>query len=103
MRNVLSQRRKKKGPLIALAVAAAFGPAKEWPASMYAQLIDLLARKHDAECVLVGAPNERKKSEEVISLSKSGALLAAGETSVSEALALLSLCDGFAGNDSGSM
>ena len=30
-------------------------------------------------------------------------MIAAGETSIGEAIALLSLCDGFAGNDSGSM
>lgn len=100
----LSERRKHpQGKLIALAVAAAYGPAKEWPAERYAALIDALAERHGAECVLVGAPNERRKSEEVAQASKVGALVAAGETSVGEALALLSLCAGFAGNDSGSM
>ena len=63
----------------------------------------MLAEKHSAECVLVGSPNERQKSEDVIAKSKSGGIQAAGETSVGEALALLSLCSGFAGNDSGSM
>lgn len=100
----LAQRRKRPDkPLIALAVAAAYGPAKEWPAELYARLIDLLAQKHGAECVLVGAPSERRKSKEVAACSSAGAIVAAGETSVGEALALLSLCSGFAGNDSGSM
>jgi heptosyltransferase-2 len=104
MRAFLDGRRKRPGmALIALAVAAAYGPAKEWQAESYARLIDLLTEKHGAECVLVGAPNEREKSERVIAQSKSGAILAAGETSVGELLALLSLCSGFAGNDSGSM
>ncbi len=104
MREFLSARRKRPDkPLIGMAVAAAYGPAKEWPADYYARLIDLLAEKHGAECVLVGAPNERQRSEDVISKSKSGAIQVAGETSVGEALALLSLCAGFAGNDSGSM
>jgi heptosyltransferase-2 len=98
-----ARRRRAKGPLIALAVAAAYGPAKEWPPENYAALIDLLAEKHGAECVLVGAPNERRKSDEVAARSKNGAIVAAGETSVGEALALLALSDGFAGNDSGSM
>ena len=66
-------------------------------------LIDLLAQRDDAECVLVGSAGERRKCEEVVAASKAGALIAAGETSVGELLALLSLCDGFAGNDSGSM
>ena len=104
MRVFLSTRRKSpNAPLIGLAVAAAYGPAKEWPADLYARLIDLLAEKHGAECVLVGAPNEKRKSEEAAALSKSGAIIAAGETSVGELLALLSLCSAFAGNDSGSM
>ena len=40
---------------------------------------------------------------DIAAKSKAGAIVAAGETSVGEALALLALCDGFAGNDSGSM
>ncbi len=51
----------------------------------------------------MGAPNERRKSEAVAAASRHGALVAAGETHVGELLALLSLCDAFAGNDSGSM
>jgi len=62
-----------------------------------------LAARDGSECVLVGAPSERMKSDEVAERSKSGAIVAAGETSVGEALAMLSLCSGFAGNDSGSM
>ena len=103
MRDWLAARRRRPaGKLIALAVAAAYGPAKEWPVDRYAALIDLLA-EHGAECVLVGAPSERAKCEQVAAASRVGALVAAGETSIGEALALLSLCDGFAGNDSGSM
>ncbi|MGD0092519.1 MAG: lipopolysaccharide heptosyltransferase II [Planctomycetota bacterium] len=104
MQAFLAQRRKRPGgPLISLAAAAAYGPAKEWPAAHFARLIDLLAASHNAECVLVGAHAERRKAEEVAARAKAGAVIAAGETSVGEALALLSLCSGFAGNDSGSM
>jgi heptosyltransferase-2 len=35
--------------------------------------------------------------------ARAGAIVAAGETGVGELIALLSLCDGFAGNDSGAM
>ena len=98
-----ARRRHPQRKLVALAAGAAFGPAKEWPAAHYAALIDLLAQRYGAECVLVGSAGERQKCEEVVAASKEGALLAAGETNVGELLALLSLCDGFAGNDSGSM
>lgn len=99
----LTSRRQRSGKLIAMAVTAAFGPSKEWPCERYAALIDLLAERYDAECVLIGAPAERRRVEDVARASGNGALVAAGETSVGEALALLSLCDGFAGNDSGAM
>ena len=55
--------------LIAIAPAAAYGPAKEWPAAKFAAVIDALADRIGAECVLVGAPSERAKCEEVASLS----------------------------------
>jgi heptosyltransferase-2 len=96
-------RKRSASPLIALAPAAAYGPAKEWPASDYAALIDDLAARFDAEAVLVGSPAERAKCETVTAASRHGALVAAGDTSIGQAIALLALCDGFAGNDSGSM
>jgi len=99
----LAARRRRDGPLIALAPAAAFGPAKEWPANRYAALIDRLDERYASECVLVGAPGERERCERVAAASRHGALIAAGELTVGEALALLSLCAGFAGNDSGAM
>ena len=104
MEQFLAGRRRRPGsPLVALAVGAAFGPAKEWPAARYAALIDLLADRHDAECVLVGAPREAPACERVAAATRAGAMVAAGHTSVAEAMALLRLCDAFVGNDSGSM
>jgi heptosyltransferase-2 len=98
-----SRRRRPQSRLIALAPAAAYGPAKEWPAPSYAALIDRLAERSDAECVLVGAPSERERCEAVAAASTAGALVAAGETSAGDLAALVSHCDGFAGNDSGCM
>jgi len=104
MREWLAVKRKRPGrPVFAIAPAAAYGPAKEWPADSYASLIDLLARREAAEVVLVGAPSERAKCEEVAAASKAGAMIAAGHTNIGELIALLSLCDGFIGNDSGCM
>jgi heptosyltransferase-2 len=98
----LAERRRSRGRLVAVAAAAAYGPAKEWPAAHYAGLIDRLAGEA-IECVLVGAPSERRRCEEVAAGSRDGALIAAGETSVGQLAALLALCDGFVGNDSGAM
>jgi heptosyltransferase II len=98
-----SRRRRAGGPLVALAPAAAYGPAKEWPGDRYSELIDRLADGGGAECVLVGAPPERARSAEIASKSTAGAIVAAGETDVADLVALLSLCEAFAGNDSGAM
>jgi lipopolysaccharide heptosyltransferase II len=98
MRQWLGARRLRPGsPIIALAPCAAFGPAKEWPG--YSAVIDRLGER-GAECVLVGAPGERAKCEEV-ARAGSPAIVAAGETGIGELIALLSICDGFVGNDSG--
>jgi heptosyltransferase-2 len=99
----LAARRRRRGPLIALAAAAAYGPAKEWPAARWVELADRLSERHGAECVLVGAPNERARCEQIAAGTRHGVLIAAGETSIGEAIALLARCAGFAGNDSGSM
>jgi len=99
----LAERRRGSGRLVGLAVAAAYGPSKEWPAERYATLIDRLAETLDTECVLLGAPGERERCAAVAAASRRGALVAAGETDVGQATALLSLCDGFIGNDSGAM
>lgn len=103
MREWLAGARRRAGRLVALAAAAAYGPAKEWPAEYYSALIDWLAERHGIESVLVGAPAEQARCVAIAASSRSGALVAAGRTSVGELIALLSLCDGFAGNDSGAM
>jgi len=98
-----THRRRPDAPLIAIAPAAAYGPAKEWPAAKFAALIDTLAEQLGAECVLVGAPSERAKCGEVAALSAAGALVSAGQTSIGELIALLSISSAFVGNDSGCM
>jgi heptosyltransferase-2 len=92
-----------EAPLIAIAPAAAYGPAKEWPPVRYAALIDLLSEEGGAECVLVGAPSERVLCAKVAATSRTNPIVAAGQTNIGELIALLSLCDGFVGNDSGAM
>lgn len=91
------------GPLIAMAVSAAYGPAKEWPEGRYVGLIERLESRYGVRCVLVGAPGERERCRRVAQASAASPIVAAGETTVGQLVALLSLCDGFAGNDSGAM
>jgi heptosyltransferase II len=98
-----SRRIRPERPLIALAPVAAFGPAKEWPMERYAALADLVAERHGAECVLVGGADDLAQCERIAGQCKRGAIVAAAETTVGELIALLSLCQGFVGNDSGGM
>jgi heptosyltransferase-2 len=103
MQGWLAKSRKKTGKLIALAPVAAYGPAKEWPAAFWAALVNLLDERHGCECVLVGSPAERARCDAIHAACRGSSMVAAGETSIGELIALLSLCDGFAGNDSGAM
>ncbi len=98
-----SRRKRPRAPLVALAPAAAFGPAKEWPANHYARLIDILTERYGAESVMVGSPGERARCAEIATASRSGAVIAAGQTNIGELLAILSIAGGFIGNDSGAM
>ncbi|HLK85420.1 MAG TPA: lipopolysaccharide heptosyltransferase II [Candidatus Binataceae bacterium] len=98
-----NRRRYPERPLIALAPVAAYGPAKEWPAERYAELADLLAVRHGAECVLVGGIDDRPQCERIAVECGRGAIVAAAETTVGELIALLAQCHGFVGNDSGCM
>jgi heptosyltransferase II len=98
-----SHRPNSSAPLIAIAPAAAYGAAKEWPYHYYSELIDLLDKLGGAQCILVGTASERSKCHEVASKSRRGAIVAAGDTDVAGLKAMLTLCDGFAGNDSGVM
>lgn len=102
VRTWLAHRRRQTGRLIALAPAAAYGPAKEWPAHCFVQLIERLAER-GCESVLVGAPSEQLTCVKIAEASRGGALVAAGKTNVGELFALLAECDGFVGNDSGAM
>ena len=65
MREWLAANRKRPGrPVFAIAPAAAYGPAKEWPADSYGALIDLLAqsrgRRSRAGWRVVGAREVRR-------------------------------------------
>ena len=52
---------------------------------------------------MLGGPGERARCEAIAAKVKTPALVAAGETSIGELIALIALCTGFAGNDSGAM
>jgi heptosyltransferase II len=100
MRQWLAARRNPCPKLVAIAPAAAYGPAKEWPRSYYTALISSLAER-GVQSVMVGGAGDVAGCEAIAAAAACGAIIAAGQTNIGELMALLALCDGFAGNDSG--
>jgi len=101
MREWLAARRNADPKLVAIAPSAAYGPAKEWPQSHYAALLQMLAQ-HGVQSVMVGGSGDVAACEAIAAAAGGcGAIIAAGRTNIGELMALLSLCDGFIGNDSG--
>lgn len=91
--------------ILGLCPGAEFGPAKRWPQAHYASV----ARQHieqGGRVVLFGSVKDRAVAESIIALVGSGAEYCtnlAGETTLAEALAGLSLCESVVSNDSGLM
>jgi heptosyltransferase-2 len=101
MREWLAARRNAHPKLVAVAPSAAYGPAKEWPKDHYAALVSALAQR-GVQTLLVGGAADLPRCEELAAATpRCGAIIAAGRTDIGELMALLSLCDGFVGNDSG--
>lgn len=91
-------------PLIALCPGAEYGPAKRWPARHFASLAAMIASEWPEACiVLLGSAKDRPLATEIAALSGQSLRNLCGETSLSEAMALLSQAIGVVSNDSGLM
>lgn len=91
-------------PLLVLCPGAEYGPAKRWPARHFAALSILLAAEWpQATLLLLGTPKERAMATEILALSGQPLHNLCGETSLEEAMALLSQAAGVVSNDSGLM
>jgi len=93
-----------EAPLFALCPGAEYGPAKRWPARHFAGLAELLSAEWpDAAVAVLGGPKDRPVGDEIAALSRSPVRNLCGDTSLAEAMALLSAAAGVASNDSGLM
>lgn len=91
-------------PLVALCPGAEYGPAKRWPARHFAALANLVAQAFPAATIaLLGSGADRAIATEIAALSGCNPRNLCGETSLAEALALLSGAAGVVSNDSGLM
>ncbi len=75
--------------------------AKRWQAESYAELNDKIQTELKANVILIGAPNELNVSIETAEKSKLKPVILTGKTDLSEATAILSLCDLLVSNDTG--
>lgn len=92
------------GPLVILCPGAEFGPAKRWPARHFAALANLVLAHWSQGCVvLLGSAAERALTTEIAALSGQSVRNLSGETTLDEALALISQASGVVSNDSGLM
>lgn len=78
-------------------------PQKLWPAERWAQVADRLAEVLDAQVLITGSPAERERTEAVARQMRSRPCIAAGETSLGQAAALLRRCRLVVGADTGPM
>jgi lipopolysaccharide heptosyltransferase II/tetraacyldisaccharide 4'-kinase len=90
-------------PLVGLAPGAAYGPAKRWPPERFAAVAKTLAGEWGALPVILGGPGDRPAAQEVLRRYDGQILDLSGQTSLREALAVLSHIDILITNDSGLM
>jgi len=104
-RNLLIQS-KLEGPWIGISPGAAFGSAKRWLPERFAEAAIALAEKTQAGVAIFGSDDERflcEKVEAIISAEGVRVHNFAGETKLSEFIAIAATCEAFLTNDSGAM
>jgi heptosyltransferase-2 len=100
-------------PLVVFAPGAEFGTAKRWPVAHFAQLATLVLAAHpQAQVVLLGSPKDRAVCDAIVAAAApagaDGSCAAparlhnlAGDTTLSDAIALLAAATALVANDSG--
>jgi lipopolysaccharide heptosyltransferase II/tetraacyldisaccharide 4'-kinase len=88
---------------VGLAPGAAYGPAKRWPPERFAAVGDILKREFQAGLVLLGGPADQEAAFEVQRASQGEILNLAGQTTLRQAMAVLSHLQVLITNDSGLM
>ncbi len=90
-------------PRIGFLPGAARGPSKMWPAHHFISLGIRLTKETPGSIVVMGSPGERGLCESISNAIGPRAVNMAGDTSLSEWVALLGACDLVVANDSGGM
>ncbi|WP_395145267.1 glycosyltransferase family 9 protein [Armatimonas sp.] len=74
---------------------------REWKAEHYALVGDRLSEQLGARVILFGTDTERNAAETVAAMMQHKPLMLVGQTKLREAMALISCCDLWIGNDGG--
>lgn len=87
--------------IIALCPGSTNSRAKRWQTDSYAALADMLIEKLNVSVALIGAKDEEEVSNEVASKMKHAPIFLTGNTSLDEAVSVLSIVDALVTNDTG--
>ncbi len=74
---------------------------RQWGAAKFASLADRLTQERRAAVILFGSRDERGESGRVAAAMETKPLILTGETNLRQAMALISMCDLWIGNDGG--
>ncbi|WP_339134011.1 MAG: lipopolysaccharide heptosyltransferase II [Candidatus Electrothrix sp. GW3-4] len=92
-----------EGPIIGLNPGAAYGPAKCWPPTKYAELAGRLSQATGALIVIFGTAADQEAATEISAAAGERVLDLTGRTTLAQALACIARCSVFVTNDSGLM
>jgi ADP-heptose:LPS heptosyltransferase len=99
---LLAPLQSRGGPLIAVHPGTGwYAPGRKWAPQKFAEVIDLLAVKHGARCVIVGSDEDRDDADALLAASETPVLDLVGASTVSVLAALLARCDVLIANDGG--
>jgi lipopolysaccharide heptosyltransferase II len=88
---------------IAVGAGASYGSAKCWPPDRFAQALNQIVSKNEAEVILFGTAGEALVSSAIASQLRRPPIDLTGKSAIADLPALLSQCHLFLGNDSGAM
>lgn len=88
-------------PVVALCPGSTNSRAKRWHADSYAKLNDKLQRELNCNVILIGSQDELEVSEMVAKSAQIKPIVLTGKTTLSEASAILSICEVLVSNDTG--
>ncbi len=93
----------EKDVVIGAAPGASYGPAKRWPAALFAEALRRLSGEYDAVPVIFGGADDAEACKDAARLVPGRVLNLAGKTTLRQCMAFLARLKVFITNDSGLM